>query len=332
MSGATHAVIRSARQAALVLTLLLAGAPVLATELPLPRDGWASWQVPAVAGAPAWCCFDWKRGGRAGEAGCRLDGGSQVWGSHDGATTDTLRLYARFADGRLQAIRALAPHCPVTSPTDIADLGAVDVDTSARWLSTQVVAGGAAAEDALAALAAHAGAVAGPALAGFARAGDDRERREQALFWLGQLRPVDGADTLKTVLAQDPSPDLREHAAFALAQSQVADRIDALIRAGRSDPEAEVRGQAWFWLAQTEAPQAEAAITAALASESEADIHDRLVFALSQLPDDRAVAALAAIVEDPARPREMRRRALFWLGQSEAPQAQALLARLLHAD
>ena len=38
------------------LALGLASLSTLAAELKLPRDGWASWEVPAVDKAPASCC------------------------------------------------------------------------------------------------------------------------------------------------------------------------------------------------------------------------------------------------------------------------------------
>ena len=49
---------RSIRAAALCLALSRSRRRLSAAELTLPRDGWASWQVAAVEGAPAWCCWN----------------------------------------------------------------------------------------------------------------------------------------------------------------------------------------------------------------------------------------------------------------------------------
>ena len=55
---------RMFRVAALCVTAAFAS-QVRAADLPLPRDGWASWQVEAVEDAPARCC--WSSWGDPGE-------------------------------------------------------------------------------------------------------------------------------------------------------------------------------------------------------------------------------------------------------------------------
>jgi hypothetical protein len=52
----------------LAMSALPAAAVSLAADddLQLPRNGWVSWQILAVADAPAWCCYD--RNGDAGSA------------------------------------------------------------------------------------------------------------------------------------------------------------------------------------------------------------------------------------------------------------------------
>ncbi len=315
-----------------LLTMVFTGVPVepaAAAVLDPPRDGWASWAVPAVADAPAWCCFDWD-GKRRSEGRCDLDARSGGYGSRDqDAPVDTMRIYAKFDGGTLARIRALSPTCPVESKTAIADLGAVDADDSVRWLQQQLASSRDRGSDVLAALSVHAGPAARDALAMAARVGDDVEIRKNAVFWMGQVRASDSAEILRSIMFDDADAIVREHAAFSLSQSSIPETGVDLIRLGNTDRTADVRARAWFWLAQTGDPDSESAIADAMRREKDDEVREQAIFALSQLPDDRSVDALGAIVGDPARPSEDRKRALFWLGQSDSPRAQDYLSKVL---
>jgi hypothetical protein len=306
-----------------------------AGELMLPRNGWASWQVPAVDNAPAWCCLSWdNHSDKVSPMACRLDrknGENFGFGSHNDETTDTVRVYARMADGKVDRLHAFAAACPVKAATPIQEIENVVPDDSAQWL-IGLVRGKSLdedrAEDALAALAMHRGKIAGDAMAALAR--DPRkETRKQAVFWLAQLRGSEGADITSSVMFNDKDPDVREHAAFALSETESPRATADLIRLGNTDKDDEVRAQAWFWLAQTGAAEAEAAIGAALRKDPDADVREEAIFALSQLPDERASRALIAAAEDRSLSREQRKQAVFWLAESESDVAQAYLEKVL---
>jgi HEAT repeat protein len=320
------------------MSLALAS-PALAAQLTLPRDGWSSWEVEAVDDAPAWCC--WSNGGdeRHGSwPSCKLDSDSGGFGSRDDATTDTMKVYARTTDGKVDRLRVVSPTCPAQAATPIHELGAVAQDDSVRWLidlAKQVDQGTVkrhrVGDNVLAALAVHRGNLARDALAGMARNDARRQTRKQAVFWLAQARGNEGADIASSVMFNDKDPDVREHAAFALGQSKSPRVAADLIKLGNTDKAAEVRAQAWFWLAQTGAPEAENAIIAALRKDSDDEVRERAIFALSQLPDERGTQALIAAAEDRSLSREQRKRAVFWLAQSQSDSAQAYLERVLTA-
>jgi len=327
---------RTLRTLAPALALLAISPASRPADLQLPREGWVSWQVPAVDGAPAWCCFSSWRNGKGTPAACKLDGGPDGYslGSHD-KTTDSVRVYARLAAGKVDTLQALAASCPVQTDTPIQDVANVTAEDSARWLTAQVkqsgndaVAKRPIAESALAALAMHRGDVARDALAGFTR--DSRaETRKWSVFWLAMLRGNEGADLVSPVMFNDPEPQVRKDAAFAMSQSK-APRVTAdLIRLGNTDKSGEVRGQAWFGLALSEAVEAEAAIIAALKKDADDDVREQAIFALSQLPDERATRALIKVAEDRSLSRDHRKKAVFWLSQSESAEAQAYLEKVL---
>ena len=70
-------------------------------------------------------------------------------------------------------------------------------------------------------------------------------------------------------------------------------------------------------------------IVAALKRDADEDVREQAIFALSQLPDERATQALIATAEDQSLSREQRKRAVFWLAQSESEAAQRYLEQIL---
>jgi len=256
------------------LALLAFSRPTPAAELKLPRDGWASWQVPAVDGAPAWCCYSSWRNGKGTPMSCKLDGGTDSYGisDHD-AKTDVVNVYARFAAGKVDSLQVFAASCPVESRTPIQDLGSVATEDSVRWLVA--------------------------------------------------LARQDGSDAV----ARRP---IGEGALTALAMHRGDVARDALVEFTH-DPRAETRKWSVFWLAMIRGndPESEKAIGVVVHNDANDDVREHAVFALSRLPDERATRALITVAEDRSLAREQRRRAVFWLSQSESASAQAYLEKVL---
>jgi hypothetical protein len=248
----------------LAVTALVCISQASGAGLPLPQDGWASWQVPASESAPAFCCWNsWDVSAGATQA-CNLDENRDGFGTRDNARTDFIRVYARFNKGRLERLRTLAADCPVATKTPVQDLPGIRADDSVRWLMSLV----------------------------------DRE-------------------------------DLDHQVLTSLAVHQGALALDSLRSVARADARAETRQHALFWLAQRGSADAEAVIVAALRNDPDDGVREHALFALSMLPDDRAARALIAAAEDRSLSREQRKRALFWLAQSEARMAQDYLDRIL---
>jgi hypothetical protein len=305
-------------------------------ELALPKDGWASWQVEAVEDSPAWCCWGSWDNHPTDNAVCKLDGSKQNSGSRDKTKTDAVRVYARFAGGKVERVRVLAAACPVESETPIQKLDNVASDDSARWLlGLAKTAREDIDEDSLMALAMHRGNIAFDALSAMARSDAQEETRKRAIFWLAMVRGIPGAELTTNLMFNDRSSDVRQHAAFALTQSRSPRVAADLIKLGNTDKDGDVRRQAWFWLAQTGAAGAENVLIAAARKDPDDEVREQAIFALSQLPDERATPALIKAAEDRSLSREQRKRAVFWLGQSESSGAQAYLDKVLagnHSD
>ena len=92
---------------------------------------------------------------------------------------------------------------------------------------------------------------------------------------------------------------------------------------------AETRRQAVFWLGQAAGEPATRGLDSIAADDrGDLEVREHAVFALSQRPSAEGVPALIRIARTSPQP-ELRRRALFWLGQSEDPRALALFEELL---
>jgi hypothetical protein len=89
------------------------------------------------------------------------------------------------------------------------------------------------------------------------------------------------------------------------------------------------RKDAVFWLSQ-EAGDAATKGLAELADDEDQDreVRDQAVFAISQLPADKGVPILIRLARSNKDPK-VRRKALFWLGQSDDPRALALIEEIL---
>jgi HEAT repeat protein len=89
------------------------------------------------------------------------------------------------------------------------------------------------------------------------------------------------------------------------------------------------RRSAVFWLSQAAGAAAGRSLDSiANAPEGERELRKQAVFALSQRSTEEAVPALIRIAKKNPDP-EIRRTALFWLGQSEDPRALALFEEIL---
>ena len=127
-----------------------------------------------------------------------------------------------------------------------------------------------------------------------------------------------------------PSPDLSGDPVLPATLADSVTLWPALLRLARSErvPE-ERRRSAIFWLGQAAGDAVDGALDSiANDNRAERDIRKQAVFALSQRSSEEAVPALIRIARTSPDP-ELRKTALFWLGQSEDPRALDLFEEIL---
>jgi hypothetical protein len=289
-------------------------------------DGWVGYHVPMVAGVAGPCCYS-VRYGAGTKKGCDLDrrGWNFAQDRDDPAATldDTLVMYLRVEHGRVERVRAVGASCPVQTEGTVRWIDPVDPANSVAMLSSLLDRKAADSEDGgLFALAYHDDPSATRALTARAEPSHPFKQREQALFWLGLVRGVEGEAVVEHYATTDADPKLRANAIFALSQSKAADVYAHILTMAQNDPAEHVRGQAFFWLAHMGDARAKDDIIASLKTESSDRVREQAVFALSQLEGGAADEALIAVLRGDY-PRAVKRPALFWLAQSASPRAIA---------
>jgi hypothetical protein len=146
---------------------------------------------------------------------------------------------------------------------------------------------------------------------------------------MGRIAAPEAAQFL-LALARQSGGDVGDRAVFAATLADSATTWPELLRIARDENVAEgTRRTAVFWVSQA----AEAAATRGLDSlvgedSVNREVREQAVFALSQRPREEGVPILIRIARTHRDP-EVRRKAIFWLGQSHDPRALALFEDLL---
>ena len=146
---------------------------------------------------------------------------------------------------------------------------------------------------------------------------------------LGTVRPAEAADYF--IGLAERSGDAV--GGDPLLPSVLADSVviwPSLLRLARTPSiSRETRSQAVFWLSQAAGAAAGAALDSIVHdARGDREVRKKAIFALSQRSNDEGVPALIRIARNNPDP-ELRKTALFWLGQSEDPRALDLFEEIL---
>lgn len=155
----------------------------------------------------------------------------------------------------------------------------------------------------------------------------DRDRRGEAIIAL--MRDGIGNDDARFLIAQYPSldGDLREKVFLAISRSDdEATRRWLLGKVTDTGESMEARRQALFWSGQGHLPTSQ--LVALYPRLEERALREHYTFVMSQRRDSAAVEQLIAIARSDAD-AHVRKQAMFWLGQSRSPRAQAFFREVL---
>ncbi|HXJ43920.1 MAG TPA: HEAT repeat domain-containing protein [Bryobacteraceae bacterium] len=279
---------------------------------------WAGYSQPMVAGRHGDGCWNnGNDGGRAPNAAVRLEGQT------------TMVVLIRMEAGKVDRINTTSPDCRLDGGgLAFHWFNNVPAAASVAWLKSQAL-GEKGGERAIYPIAMHQGPEADGALDDLAMNGQPEKVRERAAFWLGGARGAHGVETLKRMLASDASVRVREQVIFALSNSKEPAGMAAVMDAARNDKTPQIRSKALFWIAQKAAArEAQDVIGKAVANDPERSVKEQAVFALKQLPGDQGIPMLIDVAKNNPDPA-VRKKAMFWLGQSKDARALDFFASVL---
>ena len=151
-----------------------------------------------------------------------------------------------------------------------------------------------------------------------ARSDPSAEVRGDAVFWLGQVPGDRSVALLDSILQSTKDEDLQDKAIFALSQHE-GPRSAAILRDLISQPNVaeDTKSRAIFALGHGRQSSETFAylkqLFPTLASET---LKDQVLMSVAQSGDDANRAWVRGVAQDPKQDIEVRKKALFWLGQS----------------
>ena len=322
----------------------------VATALAGDSASWVAWDVPAIGDEMACCWSSSKNRSKslvrltsdAGSTTCSLGRDNvSMWNSRDNNKTlapqspNTITVYVRGQGREVDLVRAYSAQCSVATEGEaVHRIESVNPGQSVAflsWLAKRAEAARASrrrSDGALTAIALHADDSATPALEALASGSPSRESRKNAAFRLGNTRGQPGYQALVRLRASS-DVDFREQLTFAFSQSPVPEASSSLVDMARTDPSPRVRGQALFWVAQKAQKKTDAdVIRTAAVDDPDEDVKKKAVFALSQIPGGEGVPDLIRVARE-NKSHEVRKQAMFWLGQSKDPRALAFFETIL---
>ena len=152
--------------------------------------------------------------------------------------------------------------------------------------------------------------------------------RENAIFWLGQQRSPENAAFLRTLYAKLQNSDLKERCLFSLSQMKDEGNERWLLDLAAKESESiEIRKRALFYAGQAGAPMKD--LAALYDRTKDREMKEQLIFVYSQHKDSAAVSKMIDIARKETD-AELRKKAVFWLGQSRDPRAEKFLVELIN--
>jgi HEAT repeat protein len=151
--------------------------------------------------------------------------------------------------------------------------------------------------------------------------------RQKAIFWIGQGDDPDRLGFLKTLYVQLKDAESRDKILFSMSQIEGRESQRWMLQvAGDANEAVELRKKALFWVGQSDIPAPE--LFDLYEKMPSREMKDQLIFVYSQRDERAAIDKLFWIAKNETD-RELKKKAIFWLGQSDDPRVPGFLASLL---
>jgi Outer membrane lipoprotein/HEAT repeats len=162
-----------------------------------------------------------------------------------------------------------------------------------------------------------------------ARESENGDLREKAIFWLGQRRSTENTEFLRNLYSRLTNEDLKEKILFSLSQQKGAGNEQWLMNIAVNPKEdIELRKKALFWAGQSGVAISE--MSKLYDRMNDTEMKEQIIFVLSQRQHDPAAMDKMFDIAKNEKDAELRKKAIFWLGQSRDPRVQQFLIDLIN--
>lgn len=157
--------------------------------------------------------------------------------------------------------------------------------------------------------------------------------RKKAVFWIG-----DNAKTkeqidflLEIALDENENEEIREHAVFGIAKASRGIGKEALKKVALSNINGQVRKKAIFWIGEEAKTEKDIQfLKSILDKDHDPEVMEQAVFSIAEAPDWLGIPALIQTAKNHNSYR-IRKKAVFWLGESNDPRAKDALLEIVNA-
>ncbi len=158
---------------------------------------------------------------------------------------------------------------------------------------------------------------------------ESSELREKAIFWLGQRRSSENTEFLRSLYSRINDQELKEKILFSLSQQRGVGNESWLMGIVlNSKEDIELRKKALFWAGQSGVAISE--LSQLYDRMGDTEIKEQIIFALSQRQRESAAIDKLFDIAKNEKDSELRKKAIFWLGQSRDPRVQQFLLDLIN--
>jgi HEAT repeat protein len=155
------------------------------------------------------------------------------------------------------------------------------------------------------------------------------ELRGQAIFWLGNTHGNADLDYFKTLFKKTSNEDLRSKIVQAVSQTSSPEGTAWLLDIARDKSfDVETRKNALFWASQRRLLDLDQVMQIYAGAKGDDAMQEQVIFVLSQRRESAAVDKLMDIAKNDQN-IEMRKKAMFWLGQKNDPRVKQFLLDII---
>lgn len=160
-----------------------------------------------------------------------------------------------------------------------------------------------------------------------ARSHPSTEIRKEAIFWIASESDQDVLPLLDELLQSTNDPDLQKQILFAFAE-RGKESLTRLMDVARKHPNSEVRRDAVFWLAEVADDDRRVLdfFAETLRSSGDLDMQKQILFALAEMGNE-AIPRLIDVAKNHPNP-QLRKEAVFWLGESDDERARKAILEI----